>query len=349
MELSKQQTDYTKGIAIAMMLCLHLFNREYRGLFAPSFFVGNQPLSYYISLFCDCCVWIYCFCSGYGLYITRQNKPATFVQTNRMRLLKLYLNYWVVLLLFAVVLGILLGKSTDYPGSWLKFMYNFISLDSSYNGAWWFISSYALLVILAPIIFRLIEKLNNYFVLAGAFVLYTFGYYARIKIPVISEIEFIQLLWHQVYMLANAIFPFVLGAIAFRHKWYSKLMNGFGKWPFRNGILLLLIGLLIVAHTMVPSLFVAVFTGIAFIFLFNAMQLNLVVERILQYLSTHSTNIWLVHLFLISSFAKTWSYAPQQPVLIYMWVLGWCLLISHGINLVYLPFQRYIFTKWFVR
>ena len=91
MELSKQQTDYTKGIAIAMMLCLHLFNREYRGLFAPSLFVGNQPLSYYISLFCDCCVWIYCFCSGYGLYITRQNKPDTFVQTNWMRLLK-YVN-----------------------------------------------------------------------------------------------------------------------------------------------------------------------------------------------------------------------------------------------------------------
>jgi hypothetical protein len=349
MELSKQQTDYTKGIAIAMMLCLHLFNREYRGLFAPSFFVGNQPLSYYISLFCDCCVWIYCFCSGYGLYITRQNKPATFVQTNRMRLLKLYLNYWLVLLLFAVMLGTLLGKSADYPGSWLKFLYNFSSLDSSYNGAWWFMSSYALLVVFAPIVFRLIEKLNNYFVIAGAFVLYTFGYYARIKIPFLSEIEIIQLLWHQVYMLANAIFPFVLGAIAFRHKWYSKLMYDLSRWPFRNGILLLLIGLLIVAHAVVPSLFVAVFTGIAFIFLFNAMQLTSVVERILQYLSTHSTNIWLVHLFLISSFAKTWSYAPQQPVLIYFWVLGWCLLISHGINLVYLPLQRYIFTKWFAR
>lgn len=346
MELSKQQTDYTKGIAIAMMLCLHLFNREYRGLFAPSFFVGNQPLSYYISLFCDCCVWIYCFCSGYGLYITCQNKPDTFVQSNRMRLLKLYLNYWVVLLLFAVVLGTLLGKSTDYPGNWLKFMYNFSSIDSSYNGAWWFISSYALLVVLAPIVFRLIQKLNNYFVLAGAFVLYTFGYYARIKVPVISEIEIIQLLWHQAYMLANAVFPFVLGAIAFRQKWYSSVMQRVSKWPFRTGILLILIGLLMVAHAFVPSLFVAVFTGVAFIFLFNGLQLSAPVQRALAYLSSHSTNIWLVHLFLISSFAKTWSYAPQQPVLIYVWVLAWCLLLSHLINWIYLPLQRYVFTNW---
>ena len=111
MELSKQQTDYTKGIAIAMMLCLHLFNREYTGLFQPSVFIGAVPLTYYISLFCDCCVWIYCFCSGYGLYITHQKNTATFVRQNRTRVLKLYLNYWLVLLVFAVVLGSIFGRN----------------------------------------------------------------------------------------------------------------------------------------------------------------------------------------------------------------------------------------------
>lgn len=346
MELSKSQTDYTKGIAIAMMLCLHLFNREHAGLFQPSVFIGSVPLSYYISLFCDCCVWIYCFCSGYGLYITHLKNTATFVHQNRNRLLKLYLNYWLVLLVFAVVLGYILGKSAQYPGSWSKFIFNFISLDSSYNGAWWFISCYALLVLLAPVIFHLIEKANPFLVFIGAFVLYAIGYYARIKLPVISETTFIQLLWHQAYMLANSVFPFVLGAIAFRQKWYSTLMQRVSKWPFRAVILLTLIGLLMVAHALVPSLFVALFTGVAFIFLFNALQLSAVVERILQYLSTHSTNIWLIHLFLISSFAKTWSYAPQQPVLIYFWVLGWCLLLSHLINWIYLPLQRYVFTNW---
>lgn len=349
MELSKQQTDYTKGIAIAMMLCLHLFNREYRGLFAPSLFIGNQPLTYYISLFCDCCVWIYCFCSGYGLYITRQNKPATFVQTNRMRVLKLYLNYWVVLLLFAVVLGILLGKSADYPGNWLKFIYNFSSLDSSYNGAWWFISSYALLVVLAPFLFRMLDKYKLYQVVGASFLIYILGYYARIYQPVLTDIQLVQLLWHQLFMLANALFPFVLGALAFRNRWFSSWMNWVAKLPFQTAVLIGILGLLFVAHGFVPSLFVAVFTGIAFVFLFNGIQLSAALQRALAYLSSHSTNIWLVHLFLISSFAKTWSYAPQQPVLIYLWVLGWCLLISHGINLLYLPLQRYLLTNWFAK
>ena len=36
MELSKKQTDITKGVAILLMLLLHLFcTREYEGIFEP--------------------------------------------------------------------------------------------------------------------------------------------------------------------------------------------------------------------------------------------------------------------------------------------------------------------------
>ena len=178
---------------------------------------------------------------------------------------------------------------------------------------------------------------------------YVLGYYARIYHPVLTYIQLVQLLWHQTYMLANAVFPFLLGAIAFRQKWYSTVMHPVIKWSFRNTILLTMIGLLVIAHGFVPSLFVAVFTGIAFVFVFNGLQLSIAVQRALAYLGKHSTNIWLVHLFLISSFAKTWSYAPQQPVLIYFRVLGSCLLISHVINLLYLPLQRYLLTNWFAK
>ena len=63
MELTQTQTNNSKGIAILMMLCLHLFNTlNYQGLFVPLIFIGDKPLVYYISLFCDCCVPIYCFC-----------------------------------------------------------------------------------------------------------------------------------------------------------------------------------------------------------------------------------------------------------------------------------------------
>ena len=58
----------TKGIAIVFMLLLHLFcTKDYDGLFKPLILIRNVPLIYYFALFGDCCVAIYCFCSGYGL------------------------------------------------------------------------------------------------------------------------------------------------------------------------------------------------------------------------------------------------------------------------------------------
>ena len=69
MELSKKQTEITKGVAILFMLLLHLFcTKQYSGLFTPIIKIGNVPLIYYLALFGDMCVAMYCFCSGAGTY-----------------------------------------------------------------------------------------------------------------------------------------------------------------------------------------------------------------------------------------------------------------------------------------
>ena len=71
MDLTKNQIKMTKGVAILFMLLLHLFcTKTYEGLYIPLIFIGDTPLIYYLALFGDCCVAIYCFCSGYGLLIS---------------------------------------------------------------------------------------------------------------------------------------------------------------------------------------------------------------------------------------------------------------------------------------
>jgi len=77
MKITLRQTSHLKAIAILMMLGLHLFNRDYSGLFQPLIFVGKEPLSYYISLFCDACVPIFAFVSGYGLYYSYYSQIPT--------------------------------------------------------------------------------------------------------------------------------------------------------------------------------------------------------------------------------------------------------------------------------
>jgi surface polysaccharide O-acyltransferase-like enzyme len=120
-------------------------------------FVENEPLSYYISLFCDACVPIFCFVSGYGLFFNYQKNTAVFNKANRKRLLKLYINYWIILLLFAVGLGFALRKE-GYPGNLIKFLLNFSGLDNSYNGAWWFFTTYIILVLTSIITFKWVVK-----------------------------------------------------------------------------------------------------------------------------------------------------------------------------------------------
>lgn len=56
---------------------------------------------------------------------------------------------------------------------------------------------------------------------------------------------------------------------------------------------------MIIAHGFVYTLFVDVFTGIIFIVVFNLIDKPLWLDNLLSYLSKHSTNMWLVHMFFI--------------------------------------------------
>lgn len=134
MELTKKQTDITKGIAILFMLLLHLFcTKEWRGLFKPIIMIGNTPLVYYLALFGDMCVAMYCFCSGYGLMMGYKSNEKTYIKKNILRLLKLYINFWIILIIFVLILGTILGKGVEYPGSFKTFFLNFTAIDPAYN------------------------------------------------------------------------------------------------------------------------------------------------------------------------------------------------------------------------
>lgn len=161
-KITLQKTNQLKSIAILMMLCLHLFNRDHHGLFHPLLFIGEQPLSYYISLFSDACVPIFAFVSGYGLYFSYKGNQQTYLKKNIDRSKKLYIRYWIILILFVVLLGLIIEKD-GYPGTWTKFLLSFTGVKTFYNGAWWFFTIYILFVFTSRFWFVLLDKINPYF------------------------------------------------------------------------------------------------------------------------------------------------------------------------------------------
>ena len=341
MIISVQKTNQLKSIAILMMLCLHLFNRDYNGVFQPLVFIGSQPLSYYISLFCDACVPIFAFVSGYGLYYSYCKDSNAFLTKNIKRSKKLYIRYWVVLLVFAVLLGWILNKD-GYPGDWQKFLLSFTGISPKYNGAWWYFTIYIAFIFTAAFWFKLLDVINPYLYLSLLVLVYVIAFYFRVYHTPIFENSIIVWLHTQSALYFCTLLQFMLGAFALKYDWYREVFVFFRRLRFRNLLAILGIVLLIILHSLVPNFIVAPFTALAFIFLFLQIDLSKIFNIGLDFFTPHSTNLWLIHMFFYMIYFEAIIYAPQYPILIFTWLVLCCVFASFIINLIIKKIENFI-------
>ncbi len=328
MELTKNQVSMTKGVAILFMLLLHLFcTKNYIGLFQPTVMIEDTPLIYYFALFGDCCVAMYCFCSGYGLMSSydkdtvgyKKNNlmriPTVMIEdtpliyyfalfgdccvamycfcsgyglmssydkdtvgykkNNLMRIFKLYLNFWIILIVFVLIIGPLLGMRNHYPGSFKAFILTLTAIDPAYNGAWWFLTTYILLVLTSPYLNKSIKKYHPIIILGISGIFYFIAYIQRIKGVLQLDLEWLNWLIRQIALYGTSQLPYVVGILFCHYKWYSKLNVFYQKLKFRNAFGISIIILMVIGHGIVQTLFVAPFIGITFICIFNLLLWNI--------------------------------------------------------------------------
>lgn len=341
MNLTKNQIKMTKGVAILFMLLLHLFcTKSYEDLYIPLIFIGGIPLVYYLALFGDCCVAIYCFCSGYGLFISYKNNKENYFKNNLMRIFKLYINFWIILLIFVVILGPIMGQGESYPGTLKKFILTFTALDPAYNGAWWFFTTYIILALLSSIINKIVIKYNNIAIIAISFIFYVVAYIQRIKGVIVFDNEVLNWFIRQIALFGTSQLPFIIGVVFSHKKIYSKLNSMSSKIKYKNALGILIIVLMIIAHGILQTLFVAVFTGVVFICVFNLMDKPKWLNNLLSYLGGYSTNMWLIHMFFYMIYFKELVYGAKYSFLIFPWLVVLCLASSYIVNLIYNPIIR---------
>ena len=139
--MSRDESLQLKGIAILLMLALHLFSdlgtvtAECDWLIP---FWNGKPIVYAFSRVAACCVPIYLFLGGYGLSRTFEQSPQ---MHNGRRVLSLYANFWIVFLLFMPLACVI--RPEDYPQDLPTLALSTIAWTSTYNGAWWFLLPYA--------------------------------------------------------------------------------------------------------------------------------------------------------------------------------------------------------------
>jgi hypothetical protein len=333
MEISLQKSNQLKSIAILMMLFLHLFNQDYQGLFQPLIFIGKQPLSYYISLFCDACVPVFAFVSGYGLFFKYQESKSNYAKSNFIRIRNLFSIYWIVLVLFVVVFGFLLSKP-GYPGDFQTFILNATAIKVSYNGAWWFLTTYLLFVITSSFWFRLLLKLNPYLYLLVLLILYIVSFYFRIYKTDLFSSSLLNWVHTQSALYFCTLFQFMLGAFVLQYRLHSKSSKKIKALPYKNFVLIFGIVLLIVLHGVFPNFFFAPFIAFVFILLYCQLQITPFLQKGIDFFTPHATNMWLVHMFFNLIYFKDFVYSFKYVVPIFIVLVGLSFASSYVINFI---------------
>lgn len=336
MELTKQQIKTTKGIAIIFMLLLHLFcTKQYEELYTPIIIIGQVPLIYYFALFADCCVAIYCFCSGYGLYRSYERNIKSYKSNNYKRLFKLYINSWIILIIFVVILGSITGEFNVIGEGLKDFILTVALIDPAYNGAWWFLTTYILLVVISPILYRIVDKVNFKPILFLSLLFYFIAYVQRIKGVIIVENEILSWGIRQLALFGTSQFPFMVGGIFAKYNTYSWLYRKSNEIKNKNVIGIIIIVAMIILHGFIETLFIAVFTGIIFICVFNLMDKPKWVEKPLIFIATYSTNLWLIHMFVYITYLRNLVYAPKYAIIIFPWFIAISLSLSIVVQWIY--------------
>lgn len=338
MNYSKNDALMTKGMAIICMITLHLFCRLGKDILGtPLIWLNNKiPLIFLFGFFSEICVPIYSICTGYAIELRIESNNDSY-KNNLRRILKIMYNYWIVLILFSV-LGLLVDPKGSVPGSLSNFIKS-IFLLHSYNGAWWYLNTYVLLLLIpAKVLLFPIHKvsLEKGFAIClsvqiGTYFVSRFGY----SINSLISFRTSEFLLNGFNNLIGVI-PYVwIGACICRYKIVSKLYTySLEKISDKNKrkivIQAIFLGLFISMNIIHKAALLGFFSVAVFL-LFNIYEKNHIEEAILMFLGRHSTNIWLTHMFFYLYVFKDLVIKARYPILIFSFMLVLCIITSYVI------------------
>lgn len=334
--MTKQQSVELKGVAICMMLFLHLFNNmDNVSLCDVSLLISGKPLVYRLTRVATP-VPLFLILSGYGLYVSYLNHSSG----NLRRLLKLYIHYWVVLVLF-VGLGSLL-KPERYPGVMLDIVNNITGWDTTYNGENWFLFPYVLLSLLSQYLFRWIDKSPKWIVGVSTAMLFLLTYGIT---DWYSESLHKHPFLNQIVLILYLVFPFVLGVLLKKCSMPAGIKERILKKSLDSSVLVWTgLSALMLLKISLPGIFNP-FYAILFVFLFVRVHLPQWLKSVLYALGEHSMTMWFIHTYLCYYLFHEFIYGLKYPLLIFAVLLMLSYFLSDIVNRICKPIIRLLPQK----
>ncbi|MBQ6381831.1 MAG: acyltransferase [Clostridia bacterium] len=339
MKYGKEEAVMTRGLAILSMVCLHLFCRLGSDVVCqPLLWINSEkPFVYWIGFFCEICVPLYSMCAGYAQYLMFQKNRSSFKLRGK-RILKLLKNYWIILAMFCL-LGIFFDTEGRIPGGIWNFLKSIVLLHS-YNGTWWYLKTYIILLLIpAGVLLFPVKKINAYlgvvlclamsagWYLAGKFQLTDITFHNTvfefIKTEILNLIHVLPFFWIGAFLCKANIFE-VLG---------ERIQNSNRKNWINAGIIVGVIIMFVVINLLEKA--VLIYPAAVVVFLsFNLIKKPVFVQKLFLFLGKHSTNIWLTHMFFLSVLFIGLVWKAKYPVLIVLFMLVLCVAASYAEMLI---------------
>lgn len=241
------------------------------------------------------------------------------------------------------LIGLLVGNA-EIPGSLTKFALNCLTIQNSYNGAWWYANTYILLVALQPLSRKFAERCPAWLVMLLTFGFYTVGYGIRFWGWGACDSMVLSWLITHIGLLGTSYFPYMIGMLFCKRQVISLLRQqtaAIGRRVMQIVTLIIFAGM-IVAHGIVPPLFVAFITAAVTIVLLCICPLPKWTTDVLCYFGEHSTNIWLVHMFFYGSLFGGLAFRAKYPIPVFLLLLALSLAASYGIKWLCKPILKLV-------
>lgn len=335
--MTREQSTLMKGVAILLMLFLHLFNQPQNvALTEPLIYIGGTPLIEIMARASNP-VSFFLFLGGYGLYKVWLRGDEHHVS----RLLKLGLHFWFITTVFVAIGHFIVPDK--YPGSLIDIISNYTGFHATYNGEMWFLLPYAVVSFISPWVFKLCRRINSWIVVFGTLAVHL-GTSFCISRYGVAFLYSNYWLYNPLCVL-HMLFYFMLGATVARCNVFEK----FDALIFSKGKKLhigLLASIAVIALFTIACCF-KYFYGYAF-FLIAALRycpISQWMRSVLCSLGRYSMNMWMIHSWFCYYLFKQFIYGFKYPVIIFLVLVIVSFLTSVMFEMLIKPIERMLFTK----
>ena len=320
--MTKLDSQQMKGIAILMMLFLHLFGESWKiGSYQSLWTFGNTTIENYLcTAFAP--VAFFLILSGYGLHYvyTKGNDKHRF-----SRIVKVYTHYIFITFSF-VILNIFIGG-----GDLSHILGNIIGYNPTWNPHAWFLLPFSVLSLLSYWIFKWTDKISPLRLFCGAITWNLLTSYVVSRFG--TEYLYPNRFLYNVFLPFHLVSSMILGSLIHRCALVAKTKSYFPKGLLSQLFGYVLIIVMIIAVSLIHPL--GALYSISFTVLFSALRKPLIVSKTLATLGEQSMNMWFIHGWLCCVLFRDLFFRLHYSLLIFLatvvtsllasWFANWCL------------------------